>query len=90
MSWVQIPLQAWISVFISVFVLSCVYVAALRRADLPSKESYQLSTRLIISELILNGNRQNSLIRQGGKRRCKHPVYGQTIYKPMYEILRII
>jgi hypothetical protein len=26
----------------SVFVLSCVYVAALRRADPPSKESYRL------------------------------------------------
>jgi hypothetical protein len=26
----------------SVFVLSCVYVAALRRADLPSKEAYRV------------------------------------------------
>jgi hypothetical protein len=26
----------------SVFVLSCVYVAALRRADSPSKESYRV------------------------------------------------
>jgi hypothetical protein len=28
----------------SVFVLFCVYVAALRQADPPSKESYQLCT----------------------------------------------
>jgi hypothetical protein len=42
-SWVQIPLEAWISVCVySVFVLFCVYVAALRQADPPSKESYSL------------------------------------------------
>jgi hypothetical protein len=35
-SWVRIPLEPWISVCVySVFVLSCVQVAALRRADLP-------------------------------------------------------
>jgi hypothetical protein len=32
--------------FYSVFVLSCVQVAALRRADPPSKESYRLSKRI--------------------------------------------
>jgi phage tail sheath gpL-like len=32
-----------------------VQVVALQRADPPSKESYQLSIRFIISELILNG-----------------------------------
>jgi hypothetical protein len=31
----------------SVFVSSCVYVAALRRADLPSKESYRQLTGLV-------------------------------------------
>jgi hypothetical protein len=41
----------------------------LRRADPPSKESYLLSTRLTISELILNGNRPESVIRQGRRRR---------------------
>jgi hypothetical protein len=42
-SWARIPLEAWISMGVySVFVLSCVQVAALRRADPPSKESYRL------------------------------------------------
>jgi hypothetical protein len=46
-SWVRIPLEAWLFVCIySVFVLSCVQVAALRRADPPSKESYWLCIRL--------------------------------------------
>jgi hypothetical protein len=39
-----------------------VQVAALRRSDHPSKESYQLSVRMIISELILIGNRPEGLI----------------------------
>jgi hypothetical protein len=52
----------------SVFVLYCpVQVAALRRADPPSEASYQLSVRFIISELILNGNRPESLILQDKK-----------------------
>jgi hypothetical protein len=35
--------HSWMSVCVySVFVLSCVQVAALRRADPPSKESYRL------------------------------------------------
>jgi hypothetical protein len=38
-SWVRIPLKAWMSVSVySVFLLSCVLVAALRRAD-PSFKS---------------------------------------------------
>jgi hypothetical protein len=42
-SWVQIPLEAWMSVCVySVFVLSCVQVAALQQADPLSKESYRL------------------------------------------------
>jgi hypothetical protein len=46
-SWVRIPLEAWISVCVySVFVGSCVQVAALRRADLPSKESYRLCEKI--------------------------------------------
>jgi hypothetical protein len=44
-SWVRIPLEAWMSVcFYFVFVLFCLYVATLRRADSPSKESYRLCT----------------------------------------------
>jgi hypothetical protein len=43
-SLVRIPLLAWMSVCVySVFVPSCVQVAALLRADPPSKESYRLS-----------------------------------------------
>jgi hypothetical protein len=42
-SWVRIPLPACMSVCdYSVFVLFCVYVAALRWADPSSKESYRL------------------------------------------------
>jgi hypothetical protein len=45
-SWVRIPLEAWMSVCVySVFVLSFVQVAALRRADPPSKKSYRLCKR---------------------------------------------
>jgi hypothetical protein len=40
-SWVRTPLKAWMSVF----VLSCVQVAAFRRTDPPSKESYRLGKR---------------------------------------------
>jgi hypothetical protein len=38
-SWVRIPLEAWMSLFI-LFVLPCVLVEALRWADHPFKESY--------------------------------------------------
>jgi hypothetical protein len=42
-SLVRFPHEAWISVYVySVFVLFCVYAAALRRTDLPSKGSYRL------------------------------------------------
>jgi hypothetical protein len=46
-SWFPIPLKAWMFVWVySVFVLSHVQVAAFRRADPPSKESYRLYKRL--------------------------------------------
>jgi hypothetical protein len=51
------------------FVLSFLYVAALGRADHSSKESYQLSVGFIIWDVILNGNRPESLIRRGRRRR---------------------
>jgi hypothetical protein len=45
--WVRIPLDAWMSVCIYfMFVPPCVQVAALRRADPPTKESYRLCERL--------------------------------------------
>jgi hypothetical protein len=41
--WVRIPLEEWMSLCIcSVFVLCCVQVAALRRADTSSKKFYKL------------------------------------------------
>jgi hypothetical protein len=45
-SWVRIPLEAWMSVCLFCVVLFCVQVAALRRADPQSKESYRLGTGL--------------------------------------------
>jgi hypothetical protein len=42
-SWVRIPLETLMFLcYYSVFVLACVQVAALRRGDPPSKESYRL------------------------------------------------
>jgi hypothetical protein len=46
-SWVWIPVEAWMSMCVySVFVLVCVQVAALRRADPPSKQSYRLCKKI--------------------------------------------
>jgi hypothetical protein len=46
-SWVRIPLEAWMSVCVySVFILSGVQVAALRRADPPCEESYRLYKKM--------------------------------------------
>jgi hypothetical protein len=54
-SWVTISLQAWMFVCVySVFVLSC-EVAALRRADHSSKESYQLSISVRLRNFIRKG-----------------------------------
>jgi hypothetical protein len=47
-SWVRIPLEAWMSVYVySMFVLFCLKVDALRRAEPLSKESYRLCIGLI-------------------------------------------
>jgi hypothetical protein len=47
-----------------VYVFLCmrftVYVAALRQADLLSKESYRLSVKFTISEINMNGNRKRA------------------------------
>jgi hypothetical protein len=45
-SWVRIPLKTWMSVCVY-SVLFCVWVAALRQADPPYKESYRLCLGLI-------------------------------------------
>jgi hypothetical protein len=46
-SWVRIPLKEWMCVRVySVFVLFCVYVAALQWADPPAKESYRLCKKI--------------------------------------------
>jgi hypothetical protein len=56
-SWVPITLDAWGSIcFYSAFVLSCVGSGL--------ATVYRLSIRIIISELILEGNRTDSPIRQ--------------------------
>jgi hypothetical protein len=57
-SWVQIPLEAWMSVCVySLFVLSRVG-SGLAIVLIPRPRSpYRLSVRFRISELILNGNR---------------------------------
>jgi hypothetical protein len=52
----------------TVFVLSCVG-DGLATGLSPVQESYRLSTSYIISELILNGNRPDSLIYRRRKRR---------------------
>jgi hypothetical protein len=45
-SWIRIPLEAWMSLCVySVFLLSCVQVAALRRADPPPKGSYRVKIK---------------------------------------------
>jgi hypothetical protein len=51
-SWVRIPLEAWMFVFI---LCVCCPVAALRRADHSSKESYQLSLSVRLRNLIRGG-----------------------------------
>jgi hypothetical protein len=65
-SWVRIPFEArmCVSAFFCV-ALSCVYVEALRRADPPSKESYQMTKNNLISfrSQILNRKRPEDLIR---------------------------
>jgi hypothetical protein len=46
-SWVRIKLKTWMTMCIyPLFVLFCVYVATLRRADHSSKELYRLCTGL--------------------------------------------
>jgi hypothetical protein len=56
--------------FLDLFLLYIIlWVAALRRADPPFRVSCWLSTRFIAAQLILNGNRSQSLIRQDKKRR---------------------
>jgi hypothetical protein len=51
----------------SVLVLSCAD-SVLASGWSPSKESYRLSARFTISELILNGNMPDSVIREDGRR----------------------
>jgi hypothetical protein len=45
--------------------LCCVWVATLRLADIPSKDSYWQFIKFIFSDLIANGNKPQSLIHQG-------------------------
>jgi hypothetical protein len=61
-SWLLNPPEAWTSAFILCLCYP-VYVAALRRADHPSKASYRQPIK-IHNFRILNQNRPKSLIRQ--------------------------
>jgi hypothetical protein len=73
-SWVRISLEAWMSVCVySVFVLSCMYVAALRRADPPSKESYRMCIGL-----------RNWKSGQGPTKGCRAIDEWMNIIGPMY------
>jgi hypothetical protein len=67
-SWFHISNKAYMPVL---FLCLCcpVKIATLRRPDPPSTGSKQLSLRLTISELILNGNKPDSLIHEGRRRR---------------------
>jgi hypothetical protein len=48
---IRIPLEAWMFICVySVFVLSSVQVAALRRSDPPSKESYRLCKSITVPD----------------------------------------
>jgi hypothetical protein len=53
----------WISLYPRFYVLYCpVEAEALRRADPPYRESYEMSNWFIISQVILNWNRSEGLI----------------------------
>jgi hypothetical protein len=65
-SWVRIPFEAWMPSF--VLCLCCsVKAGALRWADGPLKESYHMSIRFCISELIPNGNKPQNLFLKSGR-----------------------
>jgi hypothetical protein len=46
-----------------------VYIVVLRRANPPSKGSYELSVRFVIQKLILKENRSEDLLRQRKKKK---------------------
>jgi hypothetical protein len=50
-SWVRIPLEAWSLCAFILFVLFCVYVVALRRADPRSKESRRTRDHILLSQI---------------------------------------
>jgi hypothetical protein len=64
-SWVRIPLETWMSVYLCCVCVVVVQAAALRGTDPPFKESYRLSTKFTTSELLMTANRPDGLIRQG-------------------------
>jgi hypothetical protein len=64
----------------SVFVLAYAGIV-LEGAEHPTREVYQLSIRYIISEIFLNVNRSNRLIRQG-KTRSNSPYHLKAINHP--------
>jgi hypothetical protein len=60
----------------SAFYLCCP-VEGLRRADPPSKQSYQLSLRFIVPDQFCNGNTPEGVICQRERKICCSPI-GKT------------
>jgi hypothetical protein len=81
------PTPAWMSVYVySVFVLSCVWVAVLRRADPPSKESYRLCTKLCIG--LQNWKKETAKAQQ----RAVEPLMNELcsgVFSPRHFVLTI-
>jgi hypothetical protein len=58
------------------------WVGALRRAAVPIKEAHQPRVRFLISQLFLNANRPDSLLRQGGSKGKRSALIWGIIFQP--------
>jgi hypothetical protein len=75
-------------------VLFCVGRGLVSDWSPPSKESYRLSTRFTVSELMLNENRPESLIRQGKRRRREEKknksIFQSTVHSTCSEYILLL